>query len=92
MKRCKWDRNSKKNLFQPTSENRSRTPVRAGNRGYFGKALAEIVDPGASWRKYFCASSTIKALIVIFSLVASLGGSWLSTPGFICSPGNLVKV
>jgi hypothetical protein len=38
--------------------------------GTSGKAPVKIVDPGASWRRFFRAVPNMKAVIAIFTLLA----------------------
>jgi hypothetical protein len=40
------------------------------NGGISGKTLVKIVDSGASWRRFFRAIPTMKAVITIFPLFA----------------------
>ena len=42
--------------------------------GTLGKPPREIVDPGVSWRKFFRAILTVKAVIAIFPLPARYEG------------------
>jgi hypothetical protein len=52
--------------------------------GTSGKPPVKIVDPGASWRRFYRASPTMKTMIAIFPLSTD-------DKGFFVPAGDLVK-
>jgi hypothetical protein len=66
--------------------------------GTSGKAPVKIVDPGASWRRFFRAVPNMKAVIAIFTLLAHeegvfcfsrrLGQSLTESPPFSIRQGK----
>ena len=68
------------------------------NGGTSGKALVKIVNPGASWRRFFRAVLTMKAVIAVFPLFApddgvfcfcrGLSQSLTKSPPFSISQGK----
>jgi hypothetical protein len=66
--------------------------------GTSGKPHVKIVDPGASWRRFFCGTFTMKAVITYFPIAAHIEGvccftwglsqSLTKSPPFLISQGK----
>ena len=58
---------NQKRLWMNRSNQSSEKPETGG---ISGKPPVKIVDPGGSWRRYFCVIFTMEPLIAIFPFVA----------------------
>jgi hypothetical protein len=79
MNRSNRNRNSEKTYLNRLAKITGRDRFELKTGGISDKPPVEIVDSGASWRRFFCAAFRSKALITIFSLVAHSQGTY----GFI---------
>ena len=78
-------RNSEKNYLSSQGKMAANPLPNLKYGGTSGKALVKIVDPGASWRGFFRAVPTIKAVIAIFPFLEM-------TKEFFVSAGDIVKL
>jgi hypothetical protein len=70
MDRSTW--NSEKSYLHTQTKMGIGFPSEPKTDGILDKPRVKIVDPGASWRKFFCAVFAIRASLAIF-LVAAQG-------------------
>ena len=63
-------RNSEKNYLNLQGKMAANPLLKLKNGGPLGQTPVTIVDPGASWRRFFRAISTMKVVIAVFPLFA----------------------